>query len=794
MTAPNPHWQLKPQTVPPHWLVQLVQERVPAGEGHFAAQLLWQRGLHDAATALAFLDASHYQPTSPWAFGLEMEQAITRLQQAQERQETVFIWGDFDADGMTATAVLWEGLGQFFTQGKTLQFTIPSRLTESHGLSKDGIDTIAARGAALIITCDTGSSAHDEIDYAQQLGIDVIVTDHHTLPSKRPAAVAVVNPRTLPSEHPLATLSGVAVAYKLVEALYERYPDIPTASLENLLDLVTIGLVADLVQLVGDGRYLAQRGLQRLKQQLDQPTRPGVAALLKLCKKTGDRPADIAFGLGPRINALSRIHGNACDGVELLTSRDPLRATQLAESAELTNLYRKEVQQRVTREAEAQLAQMDLETTAVIVLSNPQWPIGILGLVASHLAQTYGRPAILLSQSDTSSRTSTGPNLLRGSARSVQGVDLYDLLAAQAPLLHRYGGHPLAAGLSLPPENLPLFTAAINQSFRQQLGRQLPPTLDLDLEVRVADLAVHQGADLFQELSLLEPYGMGNPTPRLLLRNCWLEQRRSSAYQALGSRKSHYPRTQFLLRDASTTAQFSGLWWGHYADELPPGCCDVVVELDYGLFYKQPKYHARLVAVRPAQTVDIAAHLPREQWLLDWRAQRPTSQPAVLKLSHCPETWADLEDWAQQAKEAQRALALAYPAIETISAEQCWQQLAGIVKYAARTGHSLNLTHLQERLALSEHSLAIGFMALKALGFVVNRQANSDHLTCKFTELDLSTPTPEAMQAVQCFLNVVAEEQFQRDYFQRAPTPELQKTLEQRLPEVGSAVETEPHE
>jgi single-stranded-DNA-specific exonuclease len=313
MTVPVPQWQLKSQTVVPDWLTQLIQERVPTTEGRFAAQLLWQRGLHDPTATLAFLDTSHYQPTPPWAFGAEMEKAIARLQQAREQQETVFIWGDFDADGITATAVLWEGLGQFFEQDKTLQFTIPNRLTESHGLSQGGMNRIADQGASLIITCDTGSSAHAEIDYAQALGIDVIVIDHHTIPSARPAAVAVINPRTLPHEHPLATLSGVAVAYKLVEAFYERHPDIPTAPLENLLDLVAIGLVADLVHLVSDGRYLAQRGLQRLKRQLDQPTRPGIAALLKLCKKNGDRPADIAFGLGPRINALSRIHGDAHD-------------------------------------------------------------------------------------------------------------------------------------------------------------------------------------------------------------------------------------------------------------------------------------------------------------------------------------------------------------------------------------------------------------------------------------------------------------------------------------------------
>jgi single-stranded-DNA-specific exonuclease len=432
MYPPAADWQLKSQPTPSDWLLDLLQKRSPNPSNSFAAQLLWQRGLQDPQSVLAFLDATHYQPTSPWAFGAEMDKAVARLQEARDRQEMVFIWGDFDADGITATAVLWEGLGQFFERSQTLHFTIPNRLKESHGLSIAGIDAIAshqesaARGCQLIVTCDTGSSNEIEIDYAQKLGIDIIITDHHTLPNARPAVAAFLNPRTFSQDHPLANLSGVAVAYKLVEALYESLPDIPQEPLENLLDLVAIGLIADLVKLTGDCRYLAQRGLARLKTQLDAPTRPGVAKMLELCRRTGDRPTDIAFGLGPRINAISRIQGDAREGVKLLTTRDPERAAVLAESAEWTNLCRKEVQQRVQREAETQLARLDVDATAVIVLSDAQWPVGVLGLVASQLAQTYGRPTILLSEAR--SADTEEQHLLRGSARSVKGIDLYDLL------------------------------------------------------------------------------------------------------------------------------------------------------------------------------------------------------------------------------------------------------------------------------------------------------------------------------------------------------------------------------
>jgi single-stranded-DNA-specific exonuclease len=345
MHPPAPSWSLKPQVTPPDWLVELIQKRIPGSSAQFAAQLLWQRGLQDPRLALAFLDPNRYRPTSAWAFGVEMEKAIARLRQARDNREIVYIWGDFDADGITATAVLWEGLGQFFGQNETLHFFIPNRLKESHGLSVSGLDAIAAQGAHLIVTCDTGSSNALELEHAHALGLDVVITDHHTLPVERPNAVAFINSRTFAKDHPLANLSGVAVAYKLVEALYETLPDIPQAPLENLLDLVAIGLIADLVQLTGDCRYLAQKGLAQLKEQLHNPTRPGVAHLLKLCKRTGDRPSDISFGLGPRINALSRIHGEARDGVELLTSRNSEQAIALAESAEWTNVCRKEVQQ-----------------------------------------------------------------------------------------------------------------------------------------------------------------------------------------------------------------------------------------------------------------------------------------------------------------------------------------------------------------------------------------------------------------------------------------------------------------
>ncbi|NEQ54205.1 MAG: single-stranded-DNA-specific exonuclease RecJ, partial [Leptolyngbya sp. SIO3F4] len=416
MTTPTPQWQLpKDETISADWVDTVQAIANFPNPPKRAAELLWQRGICTAEQLTAFVDPDTYKPMPPAAFGVEMDQAVERILQALENKEVVTIWGDFDADGITSTAVLWDGLRQFFPAGQ-LDYFIPNRLTDSHGLSFHGLESLAAAGTTLVITCDNGSTNLKEIDHAKTLGMDVIVTDHHTLPDERPPVIAIINPRYLEPAHPLAHLSGVAVAYKLIEALYERLT--PTRPLAELTDLVAIGLIADLVQLSGDCRYLAQMGIRQLQTHLktDIPIRPGVAELLRLCRRTGDRPTDISFGIGPRINAVSRIHGDAQFCVDLLTSEDPDHCKELAQQTELANTRRKALQKDVHTQVIQRLTELDMATVQVIVLADEQWPTGVLGIVAGQVAQEYGKPVILL--------TIDG-EVARGSARSVNQIDLH---------------------------------------------------------------------------------------------------------------------------------------------------------------------------------------------------------------------------------------------------------------------------------------------------------------------------------------------------------------------------------
>ncbi len=487
-----------PQPLPP-----TLNPDIASITGKYAAKLLALRGILSAPTALSFLVPERYTPTS--AFELpDMKAAVDRILNARESQEKVLIWGDFDCDGVTSTSLL---LSAFRPLGIQVDFTIPLRSEEGHGLNPERLQwAIQTYAPQLIITVDCGVANHTEIAQAQAQGVDVIVTDHHLLPDPLPTATAVVNPLRLPLDHPLRFLPGVGVAYKLAEAVYTTLEE---PNVEKYLDLAVVGVVADVAVLQRECRYLVQKGLPILAMSCHQ----GLKQLID--RQVGDRPVsaeDVGFRIAPKLNAIGRLD-DATLAVELLTTEDPERATELIDQFIATNEERKVLTEQVVSDASQQIEGMDLTQDRAIVLASPEWSQGVVGIAASRLVETYGCPTVLIA-----CRQDKGEGY--GSGRSIPAVNIVDALNDVAPLLDGYGGHPMAAGLRVAMTSVDALRAALTRALSERVSldmmeRELPIEIILDLNLTQDPVA--ELDEIFCQITQLEPFGHGNPRPIIAL-------------------------------------------------------------------------------------------------------------------------------------------------------------------------------------------------------------------------------------------------------------------------------------
>ncbi|MDX2239809.1 MAG: DHHA1 domain-containing protein, partial [Leptolyngbyaceae cyanobacterium bins.302] len=358
--------------------------------------------------------------------------------------------------------------------------------------------------------------------------------------------------------------------------------------------------------------------------------------------------------------------------------------------------------------------------------------------------------------------------LAKGSARSINKIDLYQLVQGQEHLLYRFGGHPFAAGLSLPVENIPLFTEAINQQLRQQTGETVAPAIVADLSVTVRDL----GKELFQELKLLEPCGIGNPVPRLLLQNCWFANVRNKKIKDRRGQKIEYIKTEFEIWDDSCKSGFPGIWWGHYRDDFPKERCDAIVELDFNTYDR--RYEVRIVALRLHEELAIEETGITDSWILDWREAEETRSrgarergskefPSPLILRTPPASWTELRLWLRRARQEQRSVAIAFHPPASIAPMDIWQRLVGIAKYLSRTEKSATRQQFLDKLEIGDLALQQGFKSLTQLGFELKSSDAGIHIRRAVAPPDTTNPALE--DAVQQFLLVVKEEQFHRQYF-----------------------------
>lgn len=516
--------------------------------GHpLVAQTLVRRGFTTVDAARAFLDPDAYVPSSSDDLP-GLSRAVQRITDAVRDEVLICVWGDFDVDGQTSTTLLVETLRDL---GAKVVYHIPVRETESHGIRIPALQEVLDQGVRLILTCDTGIDAHEAVDYANARGVDVVITDHHELPPALPQAHAIVNPHLLPDDHPLASLPGVGVAYKLAEALYAQAGRAGAAA--KHLDLVALGIVADVAVQAGDARYLLQRGLEVLRNT----QRPGLQELIKLARINPARltAEHIGFGIAPRLNALGRL-SDANAIVEFFTTTNLTQARILASELEALNDRRKLLSDQVFAAAQSQIAQdPTLLAHAALVLEGAGWPVGVIGIVANRLVELYQRPAILIA---------TSPEEVgRGSARSVEGCHITEALATQQDLLMSFGGHAMAAGLGIAPENIAAFRRGLSRAIVAQTGEALPqPKLYIDGYVALNDLSLN----LVDELERLAPFGSGNPPLILATHDVHI-----TATRALGRDGRHL----LLTIEAGDGVQQQIVWWRWNDAPLPEGTFDL---------------------------------------------------------------------------------------------------------------------------------------------------------------------------------------------------------------------------
>ncbi|PEA56513.1 single-stranded-DNA-specific exonuclease RecJ [Bacillus pseudomycoides] len=543
--------------------------------------LLLNRGLNTEEKIVDFLNTEQQEFHDP--FLLEgMDRTVERIRQAIQNGEQILIFGDYDADGVSSTTVLFLALQEL---GADVEFYIPNRFTEGYGPNEEAFRWAHRAGFSLIITVDTGIAAVHEAQVAKELGIDLIITDHHEPPPELPEALAIIHPKLDGGIYPFHYLAGVGVAFKVAHALLGNVP-------EHLLEIAVIGTVADLVPLYGENRLLVQRGLKKLRTT----QRVGLQALFKVANISQGEITEesVGFAIGPRINAVGRLE-DAAPAVHLLLSEDVEEAKELAQEIDELNKLRKDIVKQITEEAIAEVeAHYPPEENTVLVLAKEGWNPGVIGIVASKLVDRFYRPTIVLSI-DPEKGTA------KGSARSIEGFDLYANLSDCRDILPHFGGHPMAAGMTLSMEDVDELRRRLNEQAAALLSDEdYIPVTTVDVVCKVKDVTLAA----IEEMQKLAPFGVGNPKPRIAVKDASLESIRS-----IGSDGSHLKMT---LRDGQATLDSIGFGFGALAKEISPVAqVSIVGEASINEWnnFRKPQIMVQDIAV--------------EAWqLFDWRSMR----------------------------------------------------------------------------------------------------------------------------------------------------------------------------
>ena len=461
------------------------------------AYLLAQRGITDFDHAKEYFRPEWSQLHSPFLMQ-DMQQAVERIAHAIDRSEAVMVFGDYDVDGTTSVALVTSYLQNHL---EVVVPYIPDRYKEGYGISKAGIDEAQAKGISLIIALDCGIKAHEQVAYANELGIDFIICDHHLPDAKLPQALAVLDPKRADCEYPYKELCGCGIGFKLIQALQQHF-GLEVADLNVYLDLVATAIAADIVPMTGENRLLSALGIERIRQA----PRAGFQFFLSTLKKPV-RVSDLVFVIAPRINAAGRMN-QGISAVELLLTKSQEEALPLARSIEFFNTERRSTDERITKEALQQIELEEAKQNATTVVYHPSWHKGVIGIVASRLIENYYRPTVVLTKSE---------EVLAGSVRSVKGFDVYKALEACKDHMIQFGGHKYAAGLTLEKTQLEGFKAAFEKAVQERiLDSQKAPVMHYDAELTLNTIS----SKLYRILIQMAPFGPKNMKPVFVSHNC----------------------------------------------------------------------------------------------------------------------------------------------------------------------------------------------------------------------------------------------------------------------------------
>jgi len=499
----------------------------------------------------------------------DMQKAVTRIYQAALSGENIAVYGDFDADGITGTALLVKGLSAI--GGKVTPY-IPNRITEGHGLKTAALENLHNQGISLIVTVDCGITAVPEVSKANSMGLEVIITDHHTPLAEIPPAFAIINPKLPDSRYPFSELAGVGVALKLLQALFRGVSR--EEQLDELIDLVALGTIADMVPLLGENRYLVKQGLSLI----NTAPRLGVSEVLARAGLSigSIDTGSVSWVIAPRLNAAGRLE-HAMGGYKLLMTKSPQEAYELAIWLEQKNIERQRLTAKFLDSARTQILAQGIPP--LLIASDDDYPGGILGLVASRLSEEFYRPSIVIR---------TGEKFSNGSCRSIPDFDIISALTQCSSLFHHFGGHPQAAGFTIPTQNLAQLKQQLSQLAATQLAEvDLRPRLDIDAEVALPDL----GGDTFLAIQQLAPFGKGNPAPIFLTRRVEVID-----CQAMGNNGGHL---RMKVKQGGTIWDGVGFRLGNYLAEFTSPL-DIVYNLEVDQWSGVEKLRLNILDFAPA--------------------------------------------------------------------------------------------------------------------------------------------------------------------------------------------------